>query len=204
MTQQIIAAFILGLVGGIIPGPVLAAIFTEILQSGFYKSMRIILWAMLTETIVALVALLVLSSFGFSATFFNALSFIGAGILIWISTSLWKIKSLDTDQKVYFSPWKIALMILANGVLWTYWITVCIPKAIELGQQLQYGQFLFLLFVEIGWFLATAGVALVFSRFRTILSNPRVIPFIFKFFALIFLYFAASMIYHSVIFFLSI
>ncbi|PIV58084.1 MAG: hypothetical protein COS14_11475 [Bacteroidetes bacterium CG02_land_8_20_14_3_00_31_25] len=56
MSNDIIFAFILGLIGGVIPGPVLAATFTEILQSGFLKSLRIIIWAFLVETTVALSA----------------------------------------------------------------------------------------------------------------------------------------------------
>ena len=68
MTEQLIVAFMLGLVGGIVPGPVLAATFTEILQSGFYKSLRIVFWAVFTETMVALVSIIAFSSFGDQAS----------------------------------------------------------------------------------------------------------------------------------------
>lgn len=202
MTQQIITALALGLVAGIIPGPVLAATFTEILQSGFVKSLRIVFWAMFTETTIALACLLIFSSFGLPESFFHALSFIGAGILIWIAMQLWKIKSLDLAEKVHFRAGKIAAMILANGVFWTFWITVCIPKAIVLGEKIRYGQFLFLLLVEAGWLISTIGVAFVFSWFRRVLSNPQVVPFTFKFFSVVFVYFALSMLYSSIIFFL--
>ncbi len=201
MTQQLITALVLGLIGGIVPGPVLAATFTEILQSGFSKSLRIIFLALLVETVVALVSLLVFSSLGLPQSFFSALSFVGVGILIWIAMQLWKTKSLDLGEKVHFGVGKIALMILANGILWTFWITVCIPKAIVLGEQIRYGQFLFLLLVEVGWLISTVGVAFVFSWFRGILSNPRVVPFMFKFFSAVFVYFALSMLYTSAIFF---
>ncbi|HEY4516914.1 MAG TPA: hypothetical protein VJG64_03110 [Candidatus Paceibacterota bacterium] len=201
MTQQLITALILGLVGGIVPGPVLAATFTEILQSGFYKSLRIVFLALLTETAVALASLIALSSLGLPESFFYALSFIGAGILIWIATLLWKIRSLDSGEKVHFSFGKISAMILANGVLWTFWITVCVPKAISLGEQIRYGEYLFLALVEIGWLISTLGVALAFSMFRGVLSNPRAIPIMFKGFALIFIYFALTMLYGSTVFF---
>jgi threonine/homoserine/homoserine lactone efflux protein len=202
MTQQILTALILGLIGGVIPGPVLAATFTEILQSGFLKSLRIVFWAMLTESFVALVSLVIFSSLGLPKSFFYALSFIGAGILVWIAVQLWKIKNLLLEEKVHFGVGKIAIMILANGVLWTYWITVCIPKAIALGGQIQYGEFLFLLLVEIGWLISTVLVAFAFSWFRGILSNPRVVPFLFKFFSVVFVYFALNMLYTSINFFL--
>lgn len=135
MGNEIVSAFILGLIGGVIPGPVLATTFTEILQSGLLKSMRIILWAMLTETVVALISLLALSSMNFSESFFQGLSVVGAAILIWISTSIWKVHKIDNEEKVHFSLGKISAMIMANGVLWTFWITVCVPKAIMLNEK---------------------------------------------------------------------
>ena len=203
MSNEIISAVILGLIGGLIPGPVLAATFTEILQSGVLKSFRIILWAMFTETIIALISLLALSSMNFSESFFQGLSIIGAAILIWISTSIWKIHKIDTEEKVHFSLGKISAMIMANGVLWTFWITVCVPKAILMGEKIAFGDYLFLILVEIGWLISTGMVAIVFSRFRKILSNPKVVPIIFKIFALTFVYFAVDMVYKSIRFFLT-
>jgi len=203
MNNEIINAFLLGLIGGVIPGPVLAATFTEILQSGILKSFRIILWAMLTETVVALISLLALSSMNLSEKFFQGLSLVGAVILIWISTSIWKVRKIDTEEKVHFSLGKISAMIMANGVLWTFWITVCVPKAIMLGEKIAFGNYLFLILVEIGWLISTVFVAFIFSRFRKILSNPKVVPIIFKIFALTFVYFAIDMIYKSLKFFLN-
>ncbi|KKR32471.1 MAG: Lysine exporter protein (LYSE/YGGA) [Candidatus Falkowbacteria bacterium GW2011_GWF2_39_8] len=201
MTNEILSAFILGLIGGLIPGPVLAATFTEILQFGMLKSFRIILWAMLTETIIALLSLLALTSMNLTENFFQGLSIIGAAILIWISFSIWKINKIDMEEKVHFGLGKISAMILANGVLWTFWITVCVPKAIMLSEKIYLGNYLFLLLVEIGWLISTVSVAFIFSRFRTILSNPKVVPIIFKIFALTFVYFAIDMVYKSVKYF---
>lgn len=201
MVASLLNAFILGLVGGLIPGPVLTATFTEILQAGFGKSLRIIFWAMLTETIVAFISLVALSSVGISDAVFKGLSLIGAAILIWIAASIWNVKTLDTEQRVHFSLGKISAMILANGVLWTFWITVCVPKAILLSKDLPLGELIFLLLVEIGWLLSTVAVAWAFSGCRNILSNPKFIPLLFKFFALVFVYFAGSMLYDSVVFF---
>lgn len=202
MTSDIITALVLGLIGGLIPGPVLAATFTEILQSPFVKSLRIIFWAMLTETVIALFSLIILSVFHLSEGFFRAISFIGAAILISIAIRIWKVRKIDTDEKVRFSLGTISAMILANGVLWMFWITVCVPKAIFLGEKIQFGQYLFLGLVEIGWLVSTIGVVLIFSMFRKILSNPKTISLIFKIFSLVFFYFAFSMIYQSIIYFI--
>lgn len=201
MIHELVVACMLGLIGGMIPGPVITAVFTEVLQSGYFKSLRIILIALVTESIVAVISLVILASLGFNEAFFRGLSLAGAAILVWISLSIWKVKTLDTGEKVHFGFWKIILMILSNGVLWTYWITICIPKAILLGTQIHLGEYLFMAMVQLGWLISTMVVAYLFSRFRKLLSRPRVIPVLFKIFALAFAYFAADMIFKSIRYF---
>ena len=202
MIHELVIAFMLGLIGGVIPGPVITSIFTEILQSGFLRSLRIIIIALIVETLVAVISLVILESLDFNEAFFRGLSLAGAVILIWIAISIWKVRSLDTGTKVHFGLGKIAVMILSNGVLWTYWITICIPKAILLGDQLTLGAYIFMGMVQLGWLTSTIIVAFLFSRFRNILSKPRVIPVIFKIFAGAFVYFAVDMVYKSLVFFL--
>jgi threonine/homoserine/homoserine lactone efflux protein len=202
MIHELVIALMLGLIGGVIPGPVITAVFTEILQSGYLRSLRIVLIALVTETLVALISLMVLGSLDFNETFFRGLSLAGAVILIWIARSIWKVRSLDSGEKVQFGLWKVVVMILSNGVLWTYWITICIPKAILLGGEFHLGEYLFMGLVQLGWLISTLVVAYLFSRFRRALSRPRVIPVLFKLFALAFAYFAIDMIIKSIHYFI--
>ncbi len=201
MYHELVIAVLLGLIGGVIPGPVITAVFTEILQSGFSKSLRIILIALVAETVVAILSLFLFSALGLPESFFYGLSLLGAVILIWIARSIWKVQSLDTGKMVHFSIWKIILMILSNGVLWTYWITICIPKAILLNDQITLGAYLFMGLVQLGWLISTLLVAFIFSRFRKVLSRPRIIPILFKIFSLAFVYFAIDMVLKSIIYF---
>lgn len=202
ITQEIITAVTLGLIGGLIPGPVITAVFTQILQSGYRSSLRIIFIALAIETLVAFVSLLLITSLGLQESVFRILSFAGAAVLVWIALGLWKIRTLDTDEKVFFGPWKIIVMILTNGVLWTYWITICIPRAMLLGAEIPLGEYLFMALVQTGWLISTLIISYVFSHFRNLLSQPRIIPFAFKIFALIFIYFAVDMTWKSILFFL--
>jgi threonine/homoserine/homoserine lactone efflux protein len=199
--KELAIAAMLGLIGGVIPGPVITAVFTEILRSGFQRSLRIIAIAFVTESLVALVSLLLFSWLGLSEGFFRGLSFAGALILIWIGLSIWKVGSLDTGKRLSFTLWKIILMILSNGVLWTYWITICIPKAILLEQNLRLGAYWFMGTVQLGWLVSTVLLSFLFSRFRGLLSRPAVIPLVFKIFSRAFFYFAADMVYKSIRYF---
>lgn len=202
MIHELVVAGMLGLIGGVIPGPVITAVFTEILQVGLSKSLRIIFIALITETVVAFISLLLFAALDLPESFFRGLSMVGAVILVWISVSIWKIRSLDTEEKVHFSLWKIIIMILSNGVLWTYWITICIPKAMLLNDHIRLGAYLFMGLVQLGWLVSTLLVAVAFSRFRRVLSRPRVVPVVFKVFALAFGYFALDMVYKSILFFI--
>lgn len=201
MIQELIIAFMLGLIGGVIPGPVITAVFTEILQSGLRGSLRIILIALVTETLVAILSLLLMESLQLHEGFFRILSVAGAALLLWIAASIFRVRQLDTERKVHFGTPKIVLMILTNGVLWTYWLTVCIPKAILLGEIMHPGAYLFMGLVQLGWLVSTLILALLFARFRDILSGPRVFPVLFKIFAGAFVYFAADMVYQSIRYF---
>ncbi len=200
--KELLTAFTLGLIGGVIPGPVITAIFTEILQSGFKRSLRIIIIAMAIETMVAVVSLLIFSFLGIGEAVFRGLSFGGALLLAWIAFSLWKVKSLDIENRISFGPWKITAMILTNGVLWIYWITICIPQAMLLKEKINHGEYLFMAMVQVGWLISTVILAYIFSRFRGFLSKPRIIPFAFKFFAIVFIYFGLDMTIRSIQFFL--
>jgi threonine/homoserine/homoserine lactone efflux protein len=202
ITGEIITAITLGLIGGLIPGPVITAVFTQILQAGYRSSLRIVFIALAVETCVALVSLLLITSLGLQEWVFRLLSFAGAAVLAWIAAGLWKVKTLDTGETVFFGPWKITIMILTNGVLWTYWITICIPRAVLLAEEIPLGDYLFMVLVQAGWLASTLLVSYVFSHFRKLLSQPRVIPFVFKVFAVIFIYFAADMTWKSLQFFL--
>lgn len=198
MIHELVIAFLLGLIGGMIPGPVITSVFTEILQSGLPRSMRIIMIALVTETMVAIASLILIDSLQLHEGFFRGLSLAGAAILIWIAWNLFRVKRLDTGETVHFTIWKVIAMILTNGVLWTYWITVCIPKAILLGNEVHLGAYLFMGLVQAGWLISTLILALLFSRFRKILSRPGTIPLIFKIFAGAFAYFALDMIVQSI------
>lgn len=200
----LISALILGLIGGAIPGPILTAVFTEIIQSGLAKGFRIILLAMFAETIVALFCLVSIASLNLPEGVFRIISLVGAGVLIWLATLIWKITRIDTKTRVHFSAVKIFVLTLSNGALWMFWITISVPKAILLSYQIKFGDYLFLIIFELGWLISTAGIAFIFSRFRKWLSQPHIVPIIFKLCALAFIYFALDAVYQGIIFFLGI
>jgi threonine/homoserine/homoserine lactone efflux protein len=199
----LLGALVLGLIGGAIPGPIITAVFTEIIQSGLLRSFRIIFLGMLVEAAIALICVVSVAALHLPESVFRVISVVGAGILVWLALQIWKITAIDTRKRVHFSTAKIIAMILANGGLWIFWITVAVPKAVMLSGHVTFGAYIYLVVLEVGWLVSTAAIAFIFSRFRTWLSQPHIVPYIFKICALAFVYFAADAIYQTAKFFAS-
>jgi threonine/homoserine/homoserine lactone efflux protein len=199
---QIFSVFILGLLGGANPGPILASAFTEALRKGFIKSPRVIFMAMFAETIIALFILVVFFSIKIPEIFFYIISLAGAGVLVWIALQVWKVKEIDEGGEI-FSFKRIFLLTVFNGPFWIFWITICVPQAFLLKEMIAGGQFLFLALFELGWLLATLFLTFLFSRFRQFLTKKKLTPFVFKFFAILLLLFAIRLTVLSINFLFS-
>ena len=116
ITAQIIEIFLLGLIGGAVPGPMLTAVFTEVLNSGFKKSLRVVLRALFAETIVATAILLVIYSLNIPESYFYVISIVGSVYLIWLAIKVWKIDKIDGENKEVF----IFKNIFAYFVKWWF------------------------------------------------------------------------------------
>src|SRR3989339_1764823 len=160
---KISSIFILGLIGGFVPGPILISAMTESLRS-FGKGSKIIIWALISETIIALLILLVLFSIGLPVTFFYLISIIGGLYLLYLAWRVSKIKMINDHGLTVFNFYKIFLLTILNGSFWIFWITICVPLAFELKEIMFAGQYLFLFFFEAGWLIATLLVVFIFSR----------------------------------------
>lgn len=199
---QIFSVFILGLIGGANPGPILTASFTETLREGFFKSLRVIFMAMIAESVVAVFILFLFFSVHIPPIIFYVISLVGSGVLIWLALQVWKIKELGGEGEI-FSFKKIFLLTVFNGPFWIFWITICVPQAFLLKEKIAGGHFLFLIFFELGWLFATIFLTFLFSRFRSFLVKSNFVPVVFKILSLILLFFAARLTIQSIIFLLN-
>jgi len=199
---QLISVFLLGLIGGANPGPILTASFTEALRKGFIKSLRVIFMAMIAETIVAIFILTLFFSIDIPQIVFYLISFIGAGVLAWLALQIWKIKEFGSGGEI-FSFKKIFLLTVFNGPFWVFWITICVPQAFLLKEKITAGHIIFLILFELGWLIATIFLTFIFSRFRPLLTKRNLISIIFKIFSLILIFFAVRLTTESIIFLLN-
>jgi len=182
--------FLLGLVAGAIPGPVLTAVFTEVLRSGYVKSLRVVFKALGAEISTASLVLIVVFNLNIPPFYFYILSIAGAVYLIWLGYKIWKITEVGSGQGEVFSFTKMLLLTVLNGGFWIFWLTICVPRAFLLQESISGGKYLFLLFFELGWIISTASSAFIFSRFRPWLLKKNLVSGVFKTFAILLVFFA--------------
>ena len=185
MISSLIEAFLLGLVGGSVPGPILTGTFTEILNLGFLKGIRVIFYALITETIGALLIFYIFYAIGLSHLVIEIISICGALVLFWLSSKIWQIKEIDTEAKQILSFPKVLLMTASNSGYWIFWITVGVPNALILNASVYGGKFIFLIIFEMAWFVMTFLLAFIFYQFRSLLQRKNLIGSTFKILAII-------------------
>lgn len=187
----ILNIFLLGLIGGANPGPVLTSVFAVCLQSGFGKSVKIIFKALVAESIVATLILTLIYSFNLPEIYFRAISLAGAVVLFWLASQIWKTENIsENETEVILNFPKIFLITILNGGFWIFWLTICVPQAFELKKYITGGHFVFLLFFELGWLVATVALDYIFYKFRPLLQRKNLVSGVFKFFAVLLVVFA--------------
>jgi threonine/homoserine/homoserine lactone efflux protein len=196
---NILEAFILGLIAGAIPGPILTGTLSETLVGELKRGVRVILKAFLIETTIALLIVLLVLSLEISQLFFQALSLGGTVVLIWLAYQVYNINNIHDEKKEIFTLSKIFLLTILNGGFWIFWLTVCVPKAYTLKDQIFQGHILFILFFEIGWLLSIIFISVIFSKFKPMLLKKKLVGPTFKFFALILIFFAIKSVLNVLI-----
>lgn len=202
LITQLIGIFTLGFIGGSIPGSILASTFTEALRKGFIGSLRVIMFAAISEIIVASLIMFLLFSVDIPQGIYYGISFIGAGVLIWLAKQIWSIKKIN-DKGELFNFKKIFLLTIFNGPLWIVWSTVCVPQAYVLSKEISGGLIIFMTIFELGWLSSTLLLTFLFSRFRHILIKEHVVSVVFKIFALTLTFFAIRLVITSIMYFLN-
>jgi len=180
MLSIIFDAFLLGIIGGAIPGPILTGTFTEILKSGFVKGVRVIFYALITETIGALLLFLLFWAVGVNELVIKIISVVGSVVLFWLGYRVWKINEIKTESQAVITFSRIILLTVFNSGYWIFWMTVGMPKALILNEIFSGGLLAFLLLFEFGWLVATSFLAIIFWQFRPLLQKKNLVKLTFQ------------------------
>jgi threonine/homoserine/homoserine lactone efflux protein len=181
-----------GFLCGLIPGPVVTAVFTDTIRRGWKSARRIVLWAAFGELVMSVICVAVLTRLSPTSVVFPILSLFGALLLLNLSWDLWKVEEIPEEEPL-FSNQRIFFLALLNGMAWVFWITVCAPQAVSLGERLPGGAWLFIVFFEIGWLISTFLLCYLFGFFRPYFQSNRKLHLLYRLIAVIFVGFALKL-----------
>ena len=203
--EILLQGFVLGLIGGIVPGSILTLLFVSVLRRGFKGGLFAFWWVMLAEVFVAGLLLFMATRFNFDASFFSLVGLVGSVVLGYLAWQVKNIRWVDVSlqKAVIFTPQKIFLLTATNVPLYIFWSTVCFPLIWQLAETWTWGLAApsFFFFFELGWGLATLAMMFVFVFARPWLSNPKIAHNVFLFLALILFLLGLKMFLQSLCFF---
>ncbi len=181
--QIIIEAFLLGLVGGVVPGSILTILLVSVIQGGFKSGLRAFSWSLAAELTVVSLLLVLLIQLPVSTNFFNYLGFVGGLVLFYFGLQVFKLSKIDKpEETAEVFTWKqIYSLAATNAPLYIFWATVCAPLIWQLAEQISlYSSALyFMIAFELGWAVSTFVIMLVFVKTRSVLANPKIMKKVF-------------------------
>ena len=189
---RLVEVLFLGLLCGLIPGPVVTSIFTETIRRGWQSGRRIVFWAAFGELIMSVICVGALSMVDPASALFAVLSMFGALILVSLAWDLWRVDEIAEEEPL-FSRRRVLFLALFNGMAWIFWITVCTPQAIALGTLFWGGQWVFILLFETGWLISTLTLCYLFGYFRPYFQSNKRLHHLYRFVAVLFLFFAGKL-----------
>ncbi len=199
--EVLIQAFVLGAIGGVVPGAVLTILLVSALQGGLKTGLRAFFWAMLSEIIVAGGLLLVATQLPLDASVFTAIGIVGGVVLLYFAWQVFQLRSIRVqDETVLFTPLKIFLLSATNAPLYIFWITICFPLIWQLAAEwsLAVAATTYFALFEAGWGVTTFIMLLLFVFSRRILTDERVMHKIFLLVAVLLAGFGVRMLVQSI------
>lgn len=196
MLSHVLSVLSLGFFCGLIPGPVVTAIFTETIRAGKSSARRIVYWAAAGEVVMSVVCVSLLAFVPAEHSMFSVLGIFGALLLFSLAWDLWKIEEIREEEPL-FSNRRVFFIAILNGMAWIFWITVCTPQAVELGRIVPYGRWLFIVLFELGWLASTLLLAQLFFLFRPYFQSNKTLHFFYRTVAIFFLFFGLKLAYGS-------
>ena len=192
LTLRIFEVLSLGFLCGLIPGPVVSAVFAETLRNGWRAARRIVAWAAAGELVMSVACVAFVSAVDPHSAVFSALSIVGALILLRLAWDLWRVESIK-ESDTLFTNRRVFTVAILNGMAWIFWLTVCVPQAVALGKLVRGGQWLFIALFEAGWVASTLSLCLAFAFLRRWIQKKEQLHLLYRGVALRFVVFAVRL-----------
>ena len=171
--EFLVAGLLLGLAQGLSPGPLITLIFSETLKYGKKEGIKIAVSPLVTDSLIVLLVLLVLSSFAQYNLVLGVISLLGAGYLIYLGIENLRANmerfEVDVAEKGAFKRGIIANLLSPHPYL--FWLSIGGPKILE-GLSIQVSaSALFIIGLYASLVGSKIAVALLVDKSRTFVNS---------------------------------
>lgn len=204
MLEIFLMAAILGLMGGMIPGPILSVSIVELLspKPQTLLVLKYILAASLVEFLIGVFLIATAAFIEIPEFILYVFSIIGGLLLLRIVYKLWHIDHADQSTKK-ISLKNIAALTFFNGSLWIFWISVCVPTALKL-KEISISPLFFPVIFEIFMVLGHCVLLLAFFFLGQKINNPKICHLIYRILAGFIVLISAKMMWDAVSYFIRV
>ena len=194
MTSEVpflISGIVLGLSGGLSPGPLLTLVISETLKHGIIEGIKVAIAPLLTDLPIVAVTLFILSRLSNMRPILGVVSLLGTAFLIYLSYESLCFKGADVDLE-QIEPQSIRKGVITNFLNpspYMFWFTIGAPLVLKALKVSAVAVLLFILFFYLLLVGSKILVAIGVGKSRTILKGNRYV-FTVRFLGVILLIFA--------------
>ena len=173
MFAALTAGVILGLTGGLLPGPLLTAVLSQTLRHGAREGIKTSFAPLLTDGPIIAILLLFLRDLTRAGPVLGAIAIIGAVYLLWMAWESWTSKppgaAVATEEPR--SLLRGALVNFANPNVYVFWVTVGVPTLTKAWRASALAAVLFVIVFFVCLVGGKIAIVLLVARSTTLLAG---------------------------------
>ena len=130
----LVSGLVLGLSGGLAPGPLTALVVSQTLRFGRREGMLVAFAPLITDGPLVIAAAWVLGRAAEMQSFLGALSLGGGAVLVWLAIDTWRAQEIDVEAARTLAPGSIKKSVatnLLNPHPYLFWFVVGGPLVVR-------------------------------------------------------------------------
>lgn len=176
--SDLLTALLMGITGGLIPGPIIILVFKETISNSslsFRSLIKYPIYTAISEAVIGVTLIGITYIYQVPQGIFHILSIIGSLILVHLAFQIFKSTKVDLEMHptriISFSY--IFFLMVFNGPVWLFWLTVCLPLSQKIRAVVPFGDVLFITMYEIGVIIGISVLIWTFKLGKNVFASEK-------------------------------
>ncbi len=185
----------LGLAAGLSPGPLIALVISETLRSGKGEGIKIALSPLITDSLIILFALVILTSIAADRIVIGVISLFGAAFLTYLGVANLRVRIQEYEANSTGGKALVRGVVtnLLNPSTYMFWLTIGGPTILESTHVHISATFLFILGFYVALIGSNVAVVMVVGKSRNLVRS-KYYAYVIRALGIVLIVFAVSFI----------